>query len=82
MSFIPSNILVKKEGNPVNRLANVVILLVYGGEMPHTDKRKAHKPQMLTRLSVRPLPIWFPEHNVCFIWPTIFKHHRVIVRNG
>jgi hypothetical protein len=29
--------------------------------------------------SVRPLAIWFPEHNLSSIWPTIFKLHRMIV---
>jgi hypothetical protein len=30
------------------------------------------------RLSVRLLAIWFPEHNLSSIWPTIFKLHRRI----
>jgi hypothetical protein len=36
-------------------------------------KKIAPKPKMLerpsVRLSVRPLAIWFPEHNLSFIWP-------------
>jgi hypothetical protein len=32
--------------------------------------------------SVRPLAIWFPEHNLSSIWPTIFKLHRMIVHIG
>jgi hypothetical protein len=34
------------------------------------------------RPSVRPLAIWFPEHNLSSIWPTIFKLHRMIVHIG
>jgi hypothetical protein len=36
-------------------------------------------PLVSVRLSVRPLAIWFPEHNLSSIWPTIFKLHRMIV---
>jgi hypothetical protein len=32
--------------------------------------------------SVRPLAIWFPEHNLNSIWPTMFKLHRMIVHIG
>jgi hypothetical protein len=34
------------------------------------------------RRSVRPLTIWFPEHNFSSIWPTMFKLHRMIVHIG
>jgi hypothetical protein len=54
MSFIPSIILVKKGGNPVNRLVYVVILPVYGEKCHIKIKEKAHKPQLFARMSGRP----------------------------
>jgi hypothetical protein len=51
MSFIPSIILVLKEGNPINRLPTGLCGNFTGlwGKML---KEKAHKPQMLARPSV------------------------------
>jgi hypothetical protein len=47
------------------------------------DQRKSHISTILrVWLSVRPLAIWFPEHNLSSIWPTIFKLYRMIVHIG
>jgi hypothetical protein len=56
MSFIPSIIVVKKGGNPINLLVYMVILLVYRGKCHMMIKEKAHKPKMLACLSA--FPVW------------------------
>jgi hypothetical protein len=39
-------------------------------------------PLASVRPYVRPLAIWFPEHNFSSIWPTVFKLHRMIAHIG
>jgi hypothetical protein len=34
------------------------------------------------RPSVRPLAIWFPEHNLSPIWPIVFKLYKMMVHIG